>query len=162
MGTGYHLGDRFLLSWGYILPVPNSGHLVGDVELEVVGSALNLPAQPNDNPDFNWATTELSMNKLVWMVNGSQWRVSRPPVVLQDARYRVVLQQPGRTAQVTLVVPADRTEDAIWNLGIPHPVPEPVEEVENPDAPTDPDPVTPGGPLTPPQPPVEPTDPITP
>lgn len=147
-----------------------SEFVLGGVTLEVVGSLILPPAQPNPTEDVNWATSQLETSTPVVMVNGNPWRLLRTPTVLEDGRYLVEIRSStGRVQRQYFIVPADSVTTAIWNTNQPIPTPpepdpEPELPVVVPDPPL-PDPVSPTDPVAPsstPEIPVESTEPVVP
>jgi hypothetical protein len=114
-------------------------YYLGDVMVEVIGSAINYPAAPNVDETLNWPTDVIFMNTGVMMVTGVVWKLSRPPVRLPDGRIQVQLRAPTGRSTVTFNVPADFVSVPIWNVGSPVPIP----VVEDPPTPADPPPYEP-------------------
>jgi hypothetical protein len=103
-------------------------YILGPCTLELVGLALNFPAQPDpDEAAHNWPTDVLEMGLPILMLDGATWHLNRPPVTLQDGRVQVQVRGTTR-ASVTLNVAADCLSEPIWNVGYPYPVPEPIPD----------------------------------
>jgi hypothetical protein len=143
-------------------------YLLGGVTVDITSVPLMLPAQPSeDDPSLNWPTQTVSSGTQVRMVNGTLWRILRPPVTLPDGRVTFDLGQGGnRPVKLSLAVPADSLAVPIWQSNVPVPVPEPEPDPEPPvfvpDAPPPETPANPGDPVQAPENPAEPPAPTFP
>jgi len=99
-------------------------YTLGSCVVEVVGTAINYPEQPDPDNALNRSTAVLSMGTPVRMANGAVWSVWRPPGMLQTGGIQVQLKGVQRST-VTFNVTPDCLEEPIWNVGYPVPVPPP-------------------------------------
>jgi hypothetical protein len=132
---------------------------LGGCVVEVVGTAINYPAQPDPQTALNWPTAQLYMGIPVLMANNAVWSVWRPPGRLPDGRVQVQLKGTLRST-MTLNVPVDCLDLPIWNVGYAVPVPDPEPDPEPVPSPEPPPPVVNDVPL-PPEPEVVPDPPMT-
>lgn len=132
-----------------------NGTLVG-----IVGTAFNYPALVDpEHPDWLWPTSALIYNANVKMIDGSQWRLWRPPAGIPGGGGTQISLRPiGSSRQCVINVYTADLDTPIWNMGVPPIVPVEDPPVLDPNPPTDPTPSP--IPVDAPQPP--PVDPVPP